>query len=48
MATRRDAEGVVGAEVRNDPKLSTYPGGVAASVAAAARLNELDNKRVDR
>ena len=44
-ATRRDAEGVVGAEVRNDPNLTTYPGGVAAAVAAAARLNQSDNKR---
>ncbi|KAJ4954891.1 hypothetical protein NE237_011674 [Protea cynaroides] len=39
-ATRQDAEGVVAAELRNDPNLSTHPGGVAASVTAAARLNE--------
>ncbi|OMO62279.1 Seed maturation protein [Corchorus capsularis] len=39
-ATRRDAEGVTGAEMRNDPNLTTYPAGVAASVAAAARLNQ--------
>ncbi|KAL6989552.1 hypothetical protein U1Q18_015304 [Sarracenia purpurea var. burkii] len=39
-ATRRDAEGVIGAELRNDPNLATRPGGVAASVAAAARLNQ--------
>ncbi|CAK8572376.1 unnamed protein product [Lathyrus sativus] len=39
-ATRRDAEGVTGAEMRNDPSLTTHPGGVAASVAAAARLNQ--------
>ncbi|KAA8544985.1 hypothetical protein F0562_019798 [Nyssa sinensis] len=38
--TRRDAEGVIGAELRNDPNLTTRPGGVAASVAAAARLNQ--------
>ncbi|KAK7277859.1 hypothetical protein RJT34_22878 [Clitoria ternatea] len=38
-ATRRDAEGVTGAEMRNDPNLTTHPGGVSASVAAAARLN---------
>lgn len=38
--TRRDAEGVIGAELRNDPNLCTRPGGVAASVAAAARLNQ--------
>ncbi|XVE89825.1 hypothetical protein DITRI_Ditri20bG0025500 [Diplodiscus trichospermus] len=39
-ATRRDAEGVTGAEMRNDPYLTPYPAGVAASVAAAARLNQ--------
>ncbi|XP_062005083.1 late embryogenesis abundant protein D-34-like isoform X1 [Rosa rugosa] len=39
-ATRRDAEGVTGAEMRNDPYLTTHPTGVAASVAAAARLNQ--------
>ncbi|KAK7269249.1 hypothetical protein RIF29_21969 [Crotalaria pallida] len=39
-ATRRDAEGVVSAELRNDPYLTTHPGGVSASVAAAARLNQ--------
>ncbi|KAE8077050.1 hypothetical protein FH972_015655 [Carpinus fangiana] len=39
-ATRQDAEGVVNAELRNNPNLATLPGGVAASVAAAARLNE--------
>ncbi|KAI3773243.1 hypothetical protein L1987_47768 [Smallanthus sonchifolius] len=38
--TREDAEGVIGAEIRNQPKLATYPGGVAASMAAAARLNQ--------
>ncbi|CAI9102467.1 OLC1v1000746C1 [Oldenlandia corymbosa var. corymbosa] len=38
--TRRDAEGVIGAELRNDPNLCTRPGGVAASLAAAARLNQ--------
>ncbi|XP_059652676.1 late embryogenesis abundant protein 47-like [Cornus florida] len=38
--TRRDAEGVIGAELRNDPNLTTRPGGVAASVAAAARINQ--------
>ncbi|KAL6142767.1 hypothetical protein ACLB2K_061043 [Fragaria x ananassa] len=40
-ATRRDAEGVTGAEMRNDPYLTTHPTGVAASVAAAARLNQV-------
>ncbi|TXG72063.1 hypothetical protein EZV62_000642 [Acer yangbiense] len=39
-ATRQEAEGVVSAELRNNPNVATHPGGVAASVAAAARLNE--------
>ncbi|CAN4092946.1 unnamed protein product [Withania somnifera] len=39
-ATRQDAQGVMEAEIRNNPNLTAYPGGVAASVAAAARLNE--------
>lgn len=38
--TRQDAEGVVSAELRNNPNVATYPGGVASSIAAAARLNE--------
>ncbi|KAL1550184.1 late embryogenesis abundant protein D-34-like [Salvia divinorum] len=38
--TREDAEGVIHAEVRNKDDLSTNPGGVAAVVAAAARLNQ--------
>ncbi|KAM3755082.1 hypothetical protein ACB098_02G013000 [Castanea mollissima] len=38
--TRQDAEGVVSAEVRNNQNLATHPGGVAASVTVAARLNE--------
>ncbi|EXB39393.1 hypothetical protein L484_025090 [Morus notabilis] len=41
--TREDAQGVIGAEVRNKPDMSTTPGGVAASMAAAARLNN-ENK----
>ncbi|KAK4257951.1 hypothetical protein QN277_007473 [Acacia crassicarpa] len=41
--TRQDPEGVVGAEMRNNPNLTTTPGGVATSVAAAARLNENTN-----
>ncbi|XP_030460787.1 late embryogenesis abundant protein D-34-like isoform X2 [Syzygium oleosum] len=39
-ASRRDAEGVASAEMRNDPNLNTHPAGIAASVAAAARLNQ--------
>ncbi|KAK4855292.1 hypothetical protein QYF36_005754 [Acer negundo] len=39
-ATRQDAEGVVSAELRNNPNVAMHPGGVAASVFAAARLNE--------
>ncbi|XP_021853558.2 late embryogenesis abundant protein D-34-like [Spinacia oleracea] len=42
-ATRQDAEGVVSAELRNNPNVATRPGGVAASVAAAARLNQGNN-----
>ncbi|KAL6527656.1 hypothetical protein OROMI_029467 [Orobanche minor] len=38
--TREDAEGVISAEIRNKPEMATHPGGVAASVAAAARLNQ--------
>ncbi|KAL3827968.1 hypothetical protein ACJIZ3_016770 [Penstemon smallii] len=38
--TKEDAEGVVGAEIRNKADMTTYPGGVAASVAAAASLNQ--------
>jgi hypothetical protein len=36
---REDAARVVGAEVRSDPGATARPGGVAASIAAAARLN---------
>ena len=38
--TREDAEGVIGAEITNKPDMRTTPGGVAASVAAAATLNQ--------
>lgn len=38
-ATREDAEGVISAEIRNNPLTAAHPGGVADSVAAAARLN---------
>ncbi|KAK4355516.1 hypothetical protein RND71_024487 [Anisodus tanguticus] len=37
---KEDAEGVVGAEIRNKPDLATYPGGVAASMTTAANLNK--------
>jgi hypothetical protein len=40
-ATRKDAEGVTGAEMRNDPFLTTNPAGVAA----AARLNQQNNTK---
>ncbi|RLN19318.1 late embryogenesis abundant protein D-34-like [Panicum miliaceum] len=36
---REDAARVVGAEVRGDPDAAARPGGVAASIATAARLN---------
>ncbi|KAF9606225.1 hypothetical protein IFM89_023808 [Coptis chinensis] len=42
--TRQDEEGIIGAELRNSPNLATHPGGVAASVVAAARINERDDK----
>ncbi|XP_022974461.1 late embryogenesis abundant protein D-34-like [Cucurbita maxima] len=38
--SRKDAEGVVSAELSNNPNLITHPGGVAATITAAARLNE--------
>ncbi|XP_011650979.1 late embryogenesis abundant protein D-34 isoform X2 [Cucumis sativus] len=38
--SRQDVEGVVSAELRNNPSMTTHPGGVAASITAAARLNE--------
>ncbi|XP_050203542.1 late embryogenesis abundant protein D-34-like [Mercurialis annua] len=37
--TREDARGVIEAEVRNKPDMHATPGGVAASMAAAARAN---------
>ncbi|CAN0856862.1 Late embryogenesis abundant protein 31 [Linum grandiflorum] len=40
VVTREDAEGVVSAEMRNNPDMSTDPAGVAASMTAAARLNQ--------
>ncbi|XP_074568066.1 late embryogenesis abundant protein D-34-like [Curcuma longa] len=39
-ATREDAERVAAAEMRNNPDLRTYPGGVGASILAAAKLNQ--------
>lgn len=43
QVSRKDAEGVTAAEMRNDPMLTTHPAGVSASVAAAARLNQEKN-----
>ncbi|KAI9119961.1 hypothetical protein K1719_008930 [Acacia pycnantha] len=40
QVTREDAEGVIGAEIRNKPDMKTTPGGVAASVAAAGVINQ--------
>ncbi|XP_021907619.1 late embryogenesis abundant protein D-34-like [Carica papaya] len=40
VVTRVDAEGVIGAELRNDPDMVTTPGGVAEMVAAAASVNQ--------
>ncbi|CAK7346567.1 unnamed protein product [Dovyalis caffra] len=39
-ATGKDAQLVVGAEIRNQPGTNTTPGGVASSVAAAANIDE--------
>ncbi|ESW16639.1 hypothetical protein PHAVU_007G173100 [Phaseolus vulgaris] len=44
VVTREDAEGVIGAELRNKLDMKTTPGGVAASMAAAATLNQNRNK----
>nr|KYP43330.1 hypothetical protein KK1_035233 [Cajanus cajan] len=38
--TREDAEAVIGAELRNKLDMRTTPGGVAASMATAATLNQ--------
>ncbi|TXG63674.1 hypothetical protein EZV62_010668 [Acer yangbiense] len=38
--TREDAEEVISAEIRNKPDMKTTPGGVGASMAAAARINQ--------
>lgn len=38
--TREDAKAIIGAEIRNNPNMSTTPGGIAESMAAAARLNQ--------
>ncbi|KAL8055045.1 hypothetical protein ABFX02_04G030800 [Erythranthe guttata] len=38
--TKEDAEAAVAAELRNKLDMTTYPGGVAASLATAARLNQ--------
>ncbi|KAK3193760.1 hypothetical protein Dsin_025070 [Dipteronia sinensis] len=38
--TREDAEGVISAEIKNKPSMRTTPGGVGASMAAAARINQ--------
>ncbi|GJT82386.1 RNA-directed DNA polymerase, eukaryota [Tanacetum coccineum] len=39
-ATREDADGVFNAERRNNPNSTAHPTGVAASISAAANLNE--------
>ncbi|KAL1543257.1 late embryogenesis abundant protein D-34-like [Salvia divinorum] len=40
VATREDAEGIMTAELRNDPHRKTHSGGVAEAVGAAASVNE--------
>ncbi|KAK9919624.1 hypothetical protein M0R45_028210 [Rubus argutus] len=47
-ATLRDAEGVTDAEMQNDRHLTTHPTGVAASVAAAARLNQNESNDIPK
>ncbi|KAH9622168.1 hypothetical protein KSS87_007995 [Heliosperma pusillum] len=42
-ATREDAKGVMSAELKINPNIARHPAGVAASVLAAARLNEGSN-----
>ncbi|KAK6164659.1 hypothetical protein DH2020_001523 [Rehmannia glutinosa] len=37
---KEDADAAVGAELRNKMEMTTYPGGVAASMVAAANLNQ--------
>ncbi|CAN6558465.1 unnamed protein product [Malus baccata var. baccata] len=44
--TREDARAVIGAEIRNSPNMATTPGGVAESLAAAARLTRSGNKHM--
>lgn len=38
--THEDADRVVAAEVRNNPGMTTTPGGVGAAMAAAAKRNQ--------
>ncbi|KAL5785558.1 hypothetical protein ACOSQ2_007950 [Xanthoceras sorbifolium] len=38
--TRDDAEAVARAEQRNNPNLTTYPGGISSSMDTASRLNQ--------
>lgn len=40
VATKQDAEAVGNAEWRNNLNQAPHPGGVVASISAAARLNE--------
>ena len=40
VVTKEGVGKVEAAEVRNNPGTGVYPGGVAASVGAAAKLNE--------
>ncbi|KAL3626292.1 hypothetical protein CASFOL_029841 [Castilleja foliolosa] len=47
-ATREDAEDIMAAELRSDPKLQVMnPGGVAAAVAQAVRMNEMAPAKED-
>ena len=44
VVTREDAERVTDAEVRDKPFTGPTHGGVAASIATAAQINQADNK----
>ncbi|KAI6692558.1 hypothetical protein NL676_020268 [Syzygium grande] len=47
-AKHADVEGVTAAEMRNDRFMTTHPTGVAATVAAAARLNISDKNQNEK
>lgn len=40
VVTIEDVEGIMGAELRNNPEMTTSPGGVADTIASAAMMNQ--------